>query len=351
MVACMYLRSSKVIMKKLFFITACLFTLFFTSCTKEMSDNFITYPNSPLNDTVWVRNVAGTASVHDLFDLLAPGMITDSFSVASGASLHYGDSLALEFQPNSCVGSGSMGIPPGLVKLEIVSLKRKGDFIKFFKPTTTENGSILVSGGGLFIRVTKEGKELSLVQGSTVKVKFSDIDTAKLNMQAFYGRESSPVLLKGIDTSFSWVRDLDTTWLRTWTSLSTNPLVSSYYGYEMNSKNLRWIAAERYVDSTLPKTKVTAILSPNFTNKNTAVFAVFANQKTVVNMRGDFPSRSFFANNIPLGIAVTLVSVSKIGDDLYLGVENISKVATVTHHTLKPEKKSLKDILGYLNSL
>jgi hypothetical protein len=344
-------KKQQSIMKKIFFITACLFTLFFTSCNKEMSDNFITYPNNPLNDTVWVRNVAGTASVHDLFDLLAPGMITDSFSVANGASLHYGDSLALEFQPNSCVGSGSIGVPAGLVKLEIVPLKRKGDFIKFFKPTTTDNGSILVTGGGLFIRVTKEGKELSLVQGSTLKVRFSDIDTAKLNMQAFYGRESSPFPLKGIDTSFNWVRDLDSTWLRTWTSLSTNPLVPSYYGYEMNSKNLRWIAAERYIDSTLPKTKVTAIISPNFTNKNTAVFAVFANQKTVVNMHGDFPSRSFFANNIPLGIPVKLVSLSKIGDQLYLGVESISSVTTVTHHTLNPQKKTLKEILDYLNTL
>lgn len=338
-------------MKKLFFITACLLTLLFTSCNKELSDNFTVYPNSPLNDTVWVRHVGITAAVNDLFDLLAPNLIIDSFNATNGATLHYGDTLDVEFKPNSCTAPGASAPSAGQVKLEVILLKSKGDFIKFFKPTTTENGSILQSGGGLFIRVTKDGKELSLVQGNTVKVRFLDTDSAKVKMQGFYGKESNPVLVKGIDTSFSWVRDTDTTALNTWSKPSTNPLIPSFYGYEMNSKNLRWISAERYIDSTVPRTKVTAVLSPNFTNKNTAVFAVFANQKTVVNMHGDFPSRSFYAENIPKGIAVKLISISKIGGDFYLGIENVGSVATVTHHTLKPEKKSLKDIVAYLNTL
>ena len=56
-------------------------------------------------------------------------------------------------------------------------------------------------------------------------------------------------------------------------------LNSSYSGYEMISKNIRWVMAGRYADSTQPKTKLTAILSPNFTNKNTAVFAVLPIRK------------------------------------------------------------------------
>lgn len=337
-------------MKKLIFITGCLLALFCTGCKKELSDNFITYTNSPLNDTIWVRNVANTASVNELFDLLVPGMIIDSFNVSAGALLHYGDSLDIEFKPNSCILPGTTVAAAGQVRLEIVPLKRKGDFIKFFKPTITESGGILVSGGGIFLRVFKEEKELSLLAGNTVKVRFSDPDTAKPNMQAFYGKESNPVVLKGIDSSFSWVRDLDTTLLPTWKK-PVNASLPSFFGYEINARNLRWIAAARYIDSNLPKTKLTAVLSPNFTNKNTAVFTVFANQKTVVNMRGDFPSRSFFANNIPLRSAVKLVSLSKIGGDFYLGVENISSVEAIPRYTIKPEKKSLKEIISYLNSL
>jgi hypothetical protein len=59
-------------MKKVLFITGCLFTLFFTACTKELSSDFNQYTNHPMNDTVWVKTVANTAAVHDLFDLFAP---------------------------------------------------------------------------------------------------------------------------------------------------------------------------------------------------------------------------------------------------------------------------------------
>ncbi|MEO7530399.1 MAG: hypothetical protein ABIS69_03275, partial [Sediminibacterium sp.] len=85
-------------MKKILLFTGCLMVLFFTACNKELSsnDNFTSYSNHPLNDTVWVRNVGNTASIHDLFDLFAPGFIIDSFNVANGASLHYGDSLDIE---------------------------------------------------------------------------------------------------------------------------------------------------------------------------------------------------------------------------------------------------------------
>jgi hypothetical protein len=170
-------------------------------------------------------------------------------------------------------------------------------------------------------------------------------------MQTFYGKENIPVPSKGFDTVFNWIRDFDTSYLPTWIKPSNNPLVPTYYGYDLQSKNLRWITADRYVDSTLPKVKVTAILSPNYTNKNTAVFMVFNNQKTVVNMKGDYPSRSFFANNIPLKASVKLISFSKIGGDFYLGVKEVSSVASVTSYTIVPNKSSLSEILKYLNAL
>jgi hypothetical protein len=343
-------------MKKIVLILVCLSALFFTACKKELSDNFTTYPNHPLNDTVWLRNLTNAAAINDLFDLLLPsGVLIDSFNTAAGATLRFGDSVEISFAPGSCITPGSGGSTPGGTpsgnsKLLVLPLKRKGDFIRFFTPTTTANGSILETGGGLFIRVMKEGQELVLAPGTTVKVKFNDVDSVKQNMQTFYGQESKPVPPKGIDTAFSWVRDFDTSYLKTWFKPSNNPLVPSYNGYEINSKNLRWITADRYIDSTQLKTKITAILSPNFTNKNTAVFAVFNNQKTVVNLKGDYPSRSFFAN-IPLKSNIKLVSLSKIGADFFLGIENVNSVSTVTSHTIKPEKKSLVDILKFINSL
>jgi len=338
------------IMKRILFITGCLGLLILSSCKKEVSENFNLYTGNPLNDTVWTRSLSNSSSIHNLFDNLVPDLIVDSFEVSSGKSLRFGDSLEISFNAGSCVGQGS-SVPQGFARLELIPMKRKGDFIRMFRPTVAENGSLLETGGGFFIRVSKDGKDLALAPNATFKLKFNDVDLPASNMQLFYGREGVPAPLKGIDTAFYWVRDFDTTSLKTWEKISNNPLVPSYRGYELNSLNLRWVSANRYVDSTLPKTKVTAVLPPNFTNKNTVVFAVFANQKTVVNLKGDYPSRSFNANNIPLQASIKLISLSKIGGDYYIGIKDISSVEKVTSYKFTPGKISFGDLIRYLNNL
>ena len=339
-------------MKKLLLIIGCLFMLFFTACNKELSDNFTTYTDHPLNDTIWVRNLTNTSSIHDLFDLLVPPALIDSFNVFSGGEVKFGDSVELTFSPASLFLPGSTVIPVGIAKIEVIPLKRKGDFIRVYKTNTTNMGALLETGGGFFIKVSQNNNELKLLPDSTFQLKFNDVDTPpKQNMQTFYGKEGFPVPIKGIDTSFFWIRDFDSTKLETWSKISNNPLVPSYFGYKMKSKNLRWNTADRYIDSSQQKIKVTAILSPNFTNKNTAVFAVFNNQKTVVNLKGNYPSRSFNTSNLPVGISMKLISLSKIGGQLYLGVKAISTGTLVTSYTIVPNQRSLKEIIEYLNSL
>lgn len=335
-------------MKKLVFIIGCLSLLFITGCQKELSDNFSTYTNHPLNDTLWARNVSEGASVNELIGLLVPEIVIDSFEVARDTTLKYGDSLEIFFTAGSCIAPGTTA-PTGKVKLEIVRLKTKGDYIKAFKPTTA-NSYLLETGGAFFIRVSKDGKELSLAAGTTVKIRFSDTQEPQSNLQAFYGKENNPVAANRIDTSFTWARDTDTGYLKTFQKPS-NSQGMVIKGYEVTSKNLRWVSAERYIDSTRPKAKITAILSPNFTNKNTAVFAVFTDQKTIVKLNADFASRSFAAVNIPVNSKIKLVSISRIGDALYLGTKDISDIGITAAYSLKPEKKSLKDLVGFLNGL
>lgn len=337
-------------MKKLVFIIGCISLLFITGCQKELSDNFSTYTNHPLNDTLWARNLSAGASVNELIGLLVPEIVIDSFEVDRDTTLKYGDSLEIAFTAGSCIATGTTAAAPtGKVKLEIVRLKTKGDYIKAFKPTTA-NSYLLETGGAFFIRVSKDGKELSLAPGTTVKIRFSDTQEPQSNFQVFYGKENNPVAANRIDTSFTWTRDTDTSFLKIFQKLSNTPGIG-IKGYELTSKNLRWISAERYIDSTRPKAKITAILSPNFTNKNTAVFAVFTDQKTIVKLGADFASRSFSAAIIPLNSKIKLVSISRIGDALYLGTKDISDIGITVAYSLKPEKKSLKDIVGFLNGL
>ncbi|MBV9988178.1 MAG: hypothetical protein JO301_10885 [Chitinophagaceae bacterium] len=333
-------------MKKLGFVAVCLSMLFLSACNKELSDNFTTYTGHPLNDTIWVRNLPSTAAVHELAQLLTPDIIVDSFETSKDTTLKYGDSLEISFTAGSCVGSTGAPVS-GKVKLEILRVRKKGDFIKAFVPTSS-NGYPIESAGSFFIRVSKEGKELGLAPGASVKIRFIDIEDTKSNMWVFYGRESSPLPVSGIDTAFSWTKGDDSSAVRQFQRSGPG---NSIKGYELFSKNLRWINADRFNDTSKPKAKITAILPLNYTNKNTAVFAVFTDQRTVMSMKADFASRSFAASNIPLGTKLKIVTLSRIGDDLYLGTRDVNDVGTSVYYQISPEKKSLKDILSFLNGL
>ncbi len=341
-------------MKKNVFIVGCLSLLFFSACKKELSNDFIRYTNHPLNDTAWIRSIPSSATVNEVLGVLLPKIIVDSFDVSKDTTLTYGDSLSVSFTAGSCVGAPGNGGSPGTtasgkVYLEIIRLTKKGDYIKAFKATTS-NGYLLESAGGFFVRVIKDGKELTLAPGASFTIRFSDTEDPKTNMQAFYGKETSPVPpVNIIDTGFTWVRGADTSWLPTFQKQGTGNTVIK--GYELKATSFRWIAAERYTDSTKAKTKITAILAPNYTNKTTAVFAVFANQKTIVYLAPDYASRSYAANYIPIGSKITLLSFSKIGGDLYMGIKEINDVGRVTSYTITPGKTTLLKILTYLNTL
>jgi hypothetical protein len=338
----------KRIMKKFAFLGGALYLLLLSACNKELSDNFTTYSGHPLNDTIWVRNVPGTASIHGLPNLLTPQVIVDSFETSKDTTLKYGDSLEVSFSAGSCVSNG-VPVVTGKVKLEIFRLRTKGDFIKAFVPTTS-NSTILESAGAFFIRVTKEGNELSLAPNATVTIRFADTKDPVADMQVYKGRESNPVIVNGIDTAFTWMKASDTGYIRLFqrSSQGTGP---GFKGYEMILKSLRWANADRAIDSTKPKAKITAILPPNYTNKNTVAFAVFTDQKTVVQLKADFNSRSFAAANIPLGTKLKIVTISRIGDDLYFGTRDVSDVGTSVYYPVTPEKRSLKEILNVLNGL
>ena len=188
---------------------------------------------------------------------------------------------------------------------------KKGDFIKSYRPNSS-NGFPLETGGAFFIRITKNGNELVLAPGASVKIKWTDIEAPKQYMQAYYGKEGSPVPAGPLDSAHNWIPDSDTSWLKPWYRTSGNGVRT---GYMLETKKLRWVSAQHALVPNTKLTNIYGILPPNFTNKNTLVFAVFSNTRTVLSLKSDFASRSFTTGNVPMGTKMTLVSISKI--DIY----------------------------------
>lgn len=338
-------------MRKNLFLTTILIIAFFAACNKEVSNNnnFFTYLGNALNDTNWVQNIPAAAPVHDLSDSTAPTYFEDYIEATKSDTLNINANLQLIFPANACVNS-SGGTIIGKLKVEVVRLESKGAFVGAVK-STTSSGTILESEGSFFIRVTQNGKEVRLSPTASYTIRFTTkSNDVKPNMQLYYGVETIPFISNGIDAAFSWV------------TTSSNAAQLYYYskpiigaadqrGYEIKAKNFRWISIARALESSLKKGKLSMILPLNFTNKNTLTFALLLEHNTVVQLSGDFNSRTFAALNIPTTKKIKVVTVSLIGNIYYYSETDISSLGNTAAFKAKPEKKPLTAILAVLKNL
>ncbi len=316
-------------MKRILLYSFIVFLL--AGCAKEASDEFVAYPNNPQNDTSWKASIANDAPVNALLSLLSSPPVADSFEISTGGILHCAENAVVIF-PANCTKEAVAG----KITVEASFLKSKGDMVRFGKPTVSNN-AILVSGGAFYIKITKGGQVLHVADDVRIVVKYASQQADK-KMKVFYGDTS----VNATD-GFNWVAATDSSRIDLWQD-------GQLSGYNIFPKNIGWINCDRFADSSMPSTKLNAILPVNFTNANTAVFVVFKDQWSVLRMSADVPNRYFYAHKIPLNKNVTLVSISLIGNDLYIGAKDVV-VSPDAIIELQPVIKSKKDIIDFLAAL
>jgi hypothetical protein len=322
--------------------------LWLSSCTKEYSEEFVPYSNNPLNtDTVWRQPPStGLASNTIIAQELLLTPMVDSFDVNTGAIINFPDNLTISFPPNCCVGNYASS--PGKIKVEVIWLKKKGDFIRHAKPTTSYN-YLLQTGGSFNVLLSKNNIPLQLAPGVSYKLKYRNFSPSA-DMRFFY-EESWTV---GNDSAATWVPgylppNANVGTVNIWQQYdsSTQTIIK---GYEMTSSRLRWVNCDFFNDTTQPFTRLNVSLPVNYTNVNTSVYVVFKSKNIVATLKSDLATKTFFLPRIPIGSDVTLVSISKIGNDYYLGKKDLT-VLNANLNNISPELKSLTEISNYLNSL
>jgi len=319
----------------------------FSACSKDLSDDFRLYPTNALNDTTWSRFITSNASLNEILDSTLPIPLIDSINPNTADTLRFPNNIELTFPANAVFSPGGYSIN-GKVKVEMLALLKKGDIIRTLQ-STTSNGALLETFGQVFIKLTNNGKDLALSQYKSIKIRIPDTQDNPLPaMIVFKGQESSPLPVWGKDTSATWLKTNDGSTIGTWYKIGSGPNMK---GYEFTTQNLRWISGGKFADSTVPKNKLTVILPPNFTIKNTLAFAVLENSKTIVELKANYSSRSFQANNIPLQKKLVIITLTKIGSAFYYGNRSINDIGNVAIYNVSPEKKSLKFILDELNKL
>ncbi len=309
------------------------------ACQKNI-DIFVPDPgqiNGP--DTSWYSSITAAMPVTILKNNLLPESYQDTITVnANIASIITPLGIQINFPPNCCATTAGQ-IVTGNVQVEIQVAKKKGDMIRLNKPSTY-NDSLLVTAGEIFIRLKKDGQTLQLAPGVRINVHYIDLPTNPL-MRFFVGDETNP-------EHFNWLPNPD---------LLNNSLFVGTQAYEIYTNRLRWISvAYPYDAGTTSMVNVTADIPSYFTNANTIAFTVFKDIRSVVAMQPYITNRKFITGQLPVGKQITVVVISKQGDDYYLGYESATTEMPASnppyqHVRVVPVKKSLAEILSYLSSL
>jgi len=331
-------EKSKMMNRKLF-IALFISIAALTACQKDI-DEFVPDPgqmNGP--DTTWYSSVSATAPINDLKNQLMISSHNDSIQVASNTSyITLASGLQCYFPAHSLTTNTGQTLT-GSAKIELLHIKTKGDMIRLGKPTTS-NGRLLVNGNETFVRAKNDTAELQFVPGVRMTLKYPD-QPISTQMKFFVGDESNAA-------QFNWLPNPDP---------GANTVGITQAGYEIQTNKLRWTSTCYFYDTTgINRVNVKADLASYFTNNNTVAYVVFRDFRSVVGMYGDVGSKKFSTGKLPVGKLITVVVISKQGNDLFLGYENVTtavQASTPGEQTVsvKPIKKSLADILAFLNTL
>lgn len=324
----------------------------FTACKKELSnrDSFEAYQNNPLNDTSWTDNNFLGSNFKDLiFESTYIAPFTDTFNIDTTHTTVLPDNTELTFAKNSFRNAAG-SVVNGKINIAVHSLKKKGDLVKLIQSTTFKK-NIFESIGTFYIKAFKDNIELFLVGDSTIKIRFNDPKRdMRTNIMVCSGIENPmPQPTKNHHFNFSWFESDDDIEIKKWDKqISTG---NSIKGYEVSSNKLNWISAIEPIDKQNELEGFAVMLPPNFTNKNTIVYAVLDDKNTAVQLIPNYISKAFISDHFPSAKGVTLLSITKIGKEFYFGKKFLPEISDKTIYKLIPEQTTLKYITDFLDGL
>ncbi len=324
--------------KKTFILVLIIAAFTLNACEKD-TDVFVPDPNQLIGpDTNWHTAIPTPVSVASLRNSLLIAPYLDTITVNAGSvTINTPFGIQVTFPPHCCTNGAGQNVT-GKVDVEMQMLKKKGDMIRLDKPSTY-NDTMLLTAGEIFIQLKKDGQALQLAPNVKINVRYVDLPVNQ-QMEFFVGDETNAA-------RFNWLPNPDPV---------NNTVVTSPQAYEISTNRLRWISLAQVFDlNTVAKVKVSADIAPYFTNSNTVSFAVFKDLRSVVSMPGDINTRQFVSPKLPVGKQITVVVLSKQGNDHYLGYESaitqLPGVNLAQQVKVVPVKRSVPEIIAYLNSL
>lgn len=326
--------------------------MLFASCNKEVSEsNFSVYAGNEMNDTSWSVSLPTSASIHRIIDSTAGYQYKDNLIGSNGKTITFSDRLKLVFPPNAFINQSGT-IISGNVEIKVLLMDQKADFVRTLK--STRNGNIsLETDLGICILASANGQALNIAPTASYQIRIGNEDNiVKQQMRLFRGEESGTISTQLLmDPLFTWqeasLNQFQLAIFKQAGSAGSNDIEQ----YAITTNQLRWILVARPLTNIGSLGKLNVILPPNFTNKNSLVFMTTDEYNLSIELKPELNSRSFSAYMVPVQKKIHIVSISLIGNQFYYSEAEIKSLNNTPVVFLKPQKKTLKNILNELKKL
>jgi len=316
----------------------------FASCKKESSSGGALPPIDSTNEKLILGNLFGGTSI----------MTTvQEYEVPAGSLqvVRANAKTKLVFYPNSFKDQNGNIINTGQIKIRIIEMYAPGQMIAN-RSTTTANGRLLMSGGQVYIKAYRGGIEvLPTVYG----IGFPAGNTNQTPpMQLFYGNNINA------DSTVTWTTAVPPTpgMIANTTTIDTNiqPNIA-YYQFD-SCTQFNWINCDYFYNITgqqLTDINLVSKDSLGLNHVNTQVFLVFPSINSVSYMQA-FDSASHIWSlaptyQIPVNMTFHAVSLSLVNGVYYYAERKNLTVTPNFVDTLKPQMKTLSDVILSLGGL
>lgn len=294
----------------LFILSLFSLALIFSSC-EEKEPNVISLPN----------NIAPTASsqinayfVENLEDEteqfnVNPSVGHQTINTSNGFSVSFNSNTFTYANGNPVSGNFTIEIIDALTKKEMMMLNR---------PTFTNDGQLLVSGGIIYLNAKQDGQQLSINDSEPVMVSIPSNNTTA--MEFFDGSLDQ-------NNDFGWDLSLeDTVTIATMEDTTFNPNgQGNLFSYNFTMNSIGWINCDYFYNSADPLTGVIVVLPDDYNGTNSIVFIYYSDINSVANMH-DYDNDSNFDLGLgyttPVGMDVTFVTIAEIDSMFYFNVTN-----------------------------
>ena len=240
-------------MKKILYIL--FITVLLNSCKKEFSDSFTPYPTMGINDTVWTNKPLTNGFMDSIsYAINNTVWFVDSFNTVQEKKFKLNDSLEISFPSHSYSSPNNPGpLPDGIIKVEVLAIQKKGDYIKSLIPTSSKN-YLLETTGSFFVRLSRYGQEVVMAANTGFNIRWRD-DNPRTNLKFFEGAS-----IPNKDSLFTWLPAPTDGYITVWDSTS---LGANKKGYQLTSKSTNWLSSSSFIDTSYGTTRLNVTLPLN----------------------------------------------------------------------------------------